>query len=156
MFQAGAVTPSSLRLLQLLTGPAGDFVPVSVVRDAFEPPVRAGLNGPMADFGAELVVEMVLWLVLLTSLPLLSRPAPNPFDAVERVGLVAPPLLCPTVVGNFAGLTALATLLKATRHWMTCAGSLDSNKSTVRKRSCAGMLSGGDSHARRKCEMFSI
>jgi hypothetical protein len=60
------------------------------------------------------------------------------------------------LVGKLEGLTLLATRLNALRHCSTWAGSLDSYRSTVRKRSCAGMLSGGISQARRKCEMFSI
>jgi len=50
----------------------------------------------------------------------------------------------------------VATRLKAPRHWSTCAGSLPSYKSTVRKRSCAGRFRGSRSQAERKCEMFSI
>lgn len=42
MFHAGEVVPSSPLLLQLLTGPAGDLVPPSVVLEPVEPPVSAG------------------------------------------------------------------------------------------------------------------
>lgn len=67
-----------------------------------------------------------------------------------------PPRFGPMVVGKLAGFCAFATRLNAPRHWRTWAGSLLSYKSTVRKRSCAGMLSGGCSQARRKCDIFSI
>lgn len=43
MFQAGAVTPSSVLLLQLLTGPEDGAGPPSMTLDGVEPPVRAGL-----------------------------------------------------------------------------------------------------------------
>lgn len=78
------------------------------------------------------------------------------FPAPVAVGLIGPPRRGPIVVGKLEGFTALATRLNAPRHCKTCAGSLDSYRSTVRKRSCEGMFSGALSHARRKCEMFSI
>ena len=44
MFHAGAVTPSSIFLLQLLTAPGGDLgIPLEALEE-LEPPVRAGLN----------------------------------------------------------------------------------------------------------------
>lgn len=43
MFQAGAVLPSSLFLLQLLTGPVGDFVPPADCWEPADPPVNVGL-----------------------------------------------------------------------------------------------------------------
>ena len=59
-------------------------------------------------------------------------------------------------MGNLAGFWAFATRLNAPKHWRTCAGSFCSYRSTVKKRSCAGIRKGADSHALRKCEMFSI
>ena len=46
MFHAGAVTPSSTFLLQLLTG---DLKLPSVAFDEFDPPVSAGLSARLAD-----------------------------------------------------------------------------------------------------------
>jgi hypothetical protein len=79
-----------------------------------------------------------------------------PPPVAEGLNAPAPPRLGPMVVGKLEGFLALATRLKALRHCSTWAGSLDSYRSTVRKRSCAGMFSGGCSQARRKWEMFSI
>lgn len=72
-------------------------------------------------------------------------------------GLITPRLLCgPTVRGNLLGARVLARRLNAAIHWRTCAGSFASYRSTVRKTSCGGRLSGGSWHARKKCEIFSI
>jgi hypothetical protein len=79
-----------------------------------------------------------------------------PPPVAEGLNAPAPPRLGPMVVGKLEGFLELATRLKALRHCSTWAGSLDSYRSTVRKRSCAGMFSGGCSQARRKWEMFSI
>lgn len=50
MFHAGEELFSSLLLLQLLTGPVGDFAePPSVNCDVFDPPVLFGLIGRVDD-----------------------------------------------------------------------------------------------------------
>ena len=49
-----------------------------------------------------------------------------------------------------------AARLKAPMHCSTCAGSLASYKSTVKKRSWACRFKGGISQAVRNWEMFSI
>jgi hypothetical protein len=131
--------------------------------DVLDPPVRDGLSACAAGGRASglNVLEPLALLALLG--PLLrpyagvDRPALFEYPPPVVVGLVTPPpRLGPILVGKLEGLTALATRLNAVMHWRTWAGSLDSKRSTVRKRSCAGMFSGGISQARRKCEMFSI
>ena len=164
MFHAGAVTPSSIFLLQLLTLPGGDLGRPFDVLEEFDPPVSVGLRARSAD-GRASGLNVFEPLVLLVVLGPLLRPKPG--DASEPPFAYAPPVvdglrgppaprLGPIVVGKLEGLTELATLLKAPRHCRTCVGSLDSYRSTVRKRSCDGMFRGGCSQARRKCEMFSI
>jgi hypothetical protein len=169
MFHAGAVTPSSTFLLQLLTALGGDLgIPLEVLEE-LEPPVRAGLSvlsaggGGRLDIGLNVLEPLAVLFVLG---PLrgpkpgeASEPAVENFPAPVSAGLSgppAPPRLGPIVIGKLDGFTELATRLKAPKHCKTCVGSLDSKRSTVRNRSCEGMLKGGCSHARRKCEMFSI
>lgn len=144
MFHAGLVLPSSSLLLQLLTGPFEDLNP-SALLEFVDPPVRAGLIGRADGRAPEFRFEDTY-----------GDAAPFLAGAPVLTGLSAPALFGPIVVGNLAGFVALATRLNALRHWSTCAGSLDSNRSTVRNLSWAGMFKGGDSHARRKCDMFSI
>lgn len=125
--------------------------------------MRDGLRGWAGGRARGLnVVEPLPVLVVLGPLlrpkpgddrPVFEKPLPPPVV----VGLSTVPLrLGPMLVGMLEGFTALATRLNAVMHCSTCAGSLDSYRSTVRKRSWAGMLRGGSSQALRKCEMFSI
>lgn len=164
MFHAGDVLPSSPFLLQLLTPPGGDRGWPLDVCEVSEPPVRVATSALSAD-GRASGLKVLEPLVLLAVLGPLLRVYPG--DASEGLLGTPPPVeeglrapgaarLGPMAVGNLSGLWALATRLKALRHWRTWAGSLASYRSTVRKRSWAGMLSGGCSQARRKCEMFSI
>src|ERR1700761_368616 len=83
--------------------------------------------------------------------------AADPFAPV-LVGDIAPPptFFGPIVDLNTVGLAACACREKAPKHCKTCAGSLFSYRSTVRKRSWAGMLSGSTSQAFRKWLIFSI
>lgn len=132
MFHAGVVPCSSPRLVQELYDPEG-FAGLSA---------RAGRGGPASP---TLLEERA------------DRGVYPPLEDPVASGLITPRLLCgPTVRGNLFGAIALACRLKAARHWRTCAGSLASYRSTVRKTSCGGRLSGGIWHARKKWEMFSI
>lgn len=168
MFHAGAVTPSSIFLLQLLTAPGGDLgIPLEALEE-LEPPVRAGLSVLSAAGGGreESGLNVLEPPVLLCVLGPLRGPKPGEFSKPPFENFPAsvigglsgppPPRLGPIVIGKLDGFTELATRLKAPKHCRTCVGSLDSKRSTVRNRSCEGMLRGGCSHARRKCEMFSI
>lgn len=114
MFHAGFVFPSSPFWLQLLTGPVGDFSP-SAALDVVEPPVLAGVIGRAEGVDDEDFAEVTYGDI-----------APLREGAPVLVGLSAPALLGPIVVGNLPGFVALATRLNALRHWRTCAGSLDS------------------------------
>ncbi len=77
-------------------------------------------------------------------------------DAVDEIvpeadGVSVPPdFFGPMVDLKVEGFAAFACREKAPRHCRTCAGSLPSKRSTVKKRSCEGMLRGGISHALRK------
>lgn len=136
------------------------------VYEVLDPPVRDGLSACAAGGRASGLKVLEPLPVLVVLGPLLrpklgdASPAPEPPPPPVVVGLITPPppppRLGPMLVGIADGFTALATRLKAVMHCSTWAGSLDSYKSTVRKRSCAGMFSGGISQALRKCEMFSI
>lgn len=76
MFHAGAVIPSSVFLLQLVTFAGGDFVPPSVALDELEPPVKVGLSARSLLGMAELLA--VALLVPLSRVPELK--APYPFE----------------------------------------------------------------------------
>ena len=133
--------------------------------EVFEPPVKEGLRTLSAG-GRDSGLNVVDPLTLLFELGPLPRPKPGdvrdfpgdmfPVPVVEGLSGPPAPRFGPMVVGKLDGFTVFATRLKAPRHCSTCAGSLDSYKSTVKNLSCEGMLSGGCSQARRKCEMFSI
>lgn len=110
--------PSSLFLLQLLTGPVGGDLAPSVALDEDDPPVIAGLialaeGGFFGDGGFDIGAggENV------------RLKAPNfgdvPLDAPVAVGLNAPPRFGPIVVGNFEGMIECATRLNAPRHCKT-------------------------------------
>lgn len=131
MFHAGAVVPSSVFLLQLLTPPGGDLgIPLDVY-DALDPPVRAGLIGCSAA-GRESGLKVLEPLLALFMLGPLLRPKEGDVKpglgagppVVE--GLKGPPRFGPIVTGKLEGVVALATRLNAPRHWRTWAGSLDS------------------------------
>jgi hypothetical protein len=132
------------------------------VYEVLDPPVRVGLSAGAG--GRDSGLNVLDPLAVLFVLGPLLRPYPgdvraglaNPAPPVV-VGLsTPPPRFGPMLLGKCDGLTEFATRLKAVMHCRTCAGSLDSYRSTVRKRSCAGILSGGISQALRKCDMFSI
>lgn len=136
MFHAGAVIPSSIFLLQLLTAPGGDLgIPLEALEE-LEPPVRAGLSALSAGGGRESGLNVVEPLVLLFVLGPLLRPKPGelrelPFayaPAPVAAGLSGPPppRLGPMVVGKLEGFTELATRLNAPKHCRTWVGSLDS------------------------------
>lgn len=72
MFHAGVVAPSSVRLLQLLTPPVGDFVP-PFTEDAAEFENRLGLVRPPA-------LEVAVDAAELVALVLLA-PRGRPYDA---------------------------------------------------------------------------
>jgi hypothetical protein len=134
------------------------------VYDVLEPPVRDGLSACAAGGRASGLKVLEPLDVLFVLGPLL-RPKPGevraglekppPPPVVEGLN-TPPPRFGPILVGKLEGFTELATRLKAVMHCRTWAGSLDSYRSTVRKRSCAGMFNGGISQALRKCDMFSI
>src|SRR5215469_7029587 len=107
MFHAGAVVPSSLFLLQLLTGPDGDFGPPSVALEEFEPPVNAGLSALLPGI-AELFA-----VTLLVPLPpaLLLKPPYPPLEVPVCVGLIVLARFGPIVVEKRLGLIELATRL---------------------------------------------
>ena len=126
MFQAGAVLPTSVFLLQLLTGPGGDLgIPLDEY-DVLEPPVRAGLRA-LSIGGRASGLKVVEPLVLLVVLGPLLRPKPGdagggvlkPPPVVEGLIGPAPPRLGPMVIGKLAGFFALATRLNALRHCRT-------------------------------------
>lgn len=156
MFHAGAVLPSSSLLLQLLTDPPEARPPrdrmflVGLVRPEYAALFRGlkaseGLSAVVLLVPRGLVVAVVVYAGDL-----------GPLEPVP-CGLIADPLLfAPMVVGKVEGLRAFALRLKAAMHCITWAGSLESYRSTVRNRSWEGRLRGGSSHARRKCEIFSI
>jgi len=84
---------------------------------------------------------------------------PGDLGPLEPVpcGLMELPLFfAPRVVGKADGFSVFALRLKAAIHCKTCAGSLESYRSTVRKRSWEGRFNGGISQAFRKWAMFSI
>jgi hypothetical protein len=147
MFQAGAVAPSSARLLHDDTGPLGLPETDPVFWELFEPPVKAGdIARPYEGIAAEAEVFVGLF----------DRPYalclidPDPFDDIDPIpdGVSGVPcFLGPIVDLNVDGLTACACREKAPIHCRTCAGSFPSNRSTVKKRSCDCMFSGGISHA---------
>src|SRR4051812_35382979 len=126
MFHAGAVIPSSVFLLQLLTPPGGDLGKPLEVREDAEPPVRVGLNALSAG-GRESGLNVVEPPVVLFELGPLLRPKLGevnelplawvfPPPVMDGLSGPPPPFLGPIVVGKFAGLTELATRLKAPRH----------------------------------------
>jgi hypothetical protein len=133
MFHAGAVTPSSVFLLQLLTLPGGDLGCPLEVYDVLEPPVRDGLSACAGGRASGLnVVEPLPVLAVLG--PLLR---PNPGDASPEFEKPPPPPVVeglstvplrfgPILVGILEGFTACATRLKAVMHCNTWAGSFDS------------------------------
>lgn len=67
MFQAGAVTPSSVFLLQLLTPAGGDLgIPLDVY-EVFDSPVRVGLSARSAggrDRGLKVLEPLAVLFVL--------------------------------------------------------------------------------------------
>jgi hypothetical protein len=69
MFHAGAVTPSSIFLLQLLTAPGGDLgIPLEALEE-LEPPVRVGLSvlsaaGGRGESGLNVLEPLALLFVL--------------------------------------------------------------------------------------------
>lgn len=108
MFHAGAVVPSSLFLLQLLTGPDGDFGPPSVAFEEFEPPVKAGLSALLPGI-AELFA-----VALLVPLPL--EPLYPPLEVPVCAGLIVLTRFGPIVVGKRLGLREFAMRLNAPKH----------------------------------------
>lgn len=124
MFHAGAVIPSSVFLLQLLTFPGGDLGRPLDVYDVLDPPVRDGLSAGAGGRASGLnVVEPLPVLAVLGPLlrpnpgddrPVLEKP-PLPLPVV--VGLMTPPpRFGPMGVGMLEGFTALATRLNAVMH----------------------------------------
>lgn len=105
MFQAGAVAPSSVFLLQLLIGP--------VLLDAVDPPVFVGLKGRAEGMAEDNPSEGVEMGDRIEVVGLRSALAP------VVVGLKGLLRLPPIVVGNLAGSIVFATLLKAPRHCKT-------------------------------------
>lgn len=107
--------PSSLFLLQLLIGPDGDFGPLSVAFEEFEPPVKAGLSALLPG------IEELLAVALLIPLPLapLLKPLFPPLEVPVCVGLIVLERFGPIVVGKRLGLIELATRLNAPKHWST-------------------------------------
>ena len=156
MFQAGAVTPSSAFLLQDDTGPVDLPDADPAFCDPFDPPVKAGeIARPYEGIAAE--ADTFVGLVDLPYAASLSDP--DPIDGIDPGPAGADALPCffgPIVDLNVDGFTACACREKAPMHCSTCAGSFASNRSTVKKRSCDGMFSGGISHAFKKWLMFSI
>ena len=124
MFHAGAVEPSSVFLLQLLTPPGGDLgIPFEVLEE-LDPPVSAGLKARSAG-GRESGLNVVEPLVLLVVLGPLLRPKPGdaselplPYalPVVDGLSGPPPPRLGPIAVGKLEGLTEWATRLKAPIH----------------------------------------
>ena len=112
MFHAGAVVPSSVFLLQLLTGPVGDIGPPSVALDEFEPPVNAGLRALLPDITELFAVAL---LVPLPLAPLLNPPYP-PLEVPVCVGLIVLARFGPIVVEKRLELIELATRLNAPKH----------------------------------------
>lgn len=143
MFQAGAVAPSSALLLHEDTEPLGfpDWEP-------FEPPVKAGdIARPEEGIAADGFVGLAPRPYTLCLID------PEAFEEIvpEADGVNgAPDFFGPMVVLNVDGFAACACREKAPRHCNTCAGSFDSNKSTVKNRSCDCILSGGISQAFKK------
>jgi len=155
MFQAGAVLPSSSFLLQLLTGPGDASPPLARLLDL------VGLTRPEYDaFARGLKVVALVSLLLLRARSRLPEPGALPYppwlDPLNWGLMAEPLLLAPMVCGKRDGLMAFALLLNAPMHCRTWAGSFESYRSTVRKRSWDGRFRGGISQACRKWEMFSI
>lgn len=117
MFHAGAVMPSSLFLLQLLTGPCGERAVPSVVLDELDPPVSAGLRAlSFLELAVGSKVEEPILLELLVPVPRAALGALKPpFTPAPPVGVPAD-FFGPIVVGILFGAIKFATRLKATRH----------------------------------------